>query len=149
VNLRLLYDDLIRFETVLWNTIDARLRAQAGLSLGALEMLLVVDQTPDCRVQEVADSLAITVGGASQGVDRLERQGWCARRPNPKNRRSSVLELTPAGRSLLATAGTRFDQELKALLGDPLTDSEVAALSSALHKLRAATGSGRSEPPPS
>ena len=98
MDLRTLFDDLVRFETILWNTIDARLRAECDVSLGALNVLMVIERTPECRVQEVAGALAITVGGASQSVDRLERLELCRRTPHPRNRRSSVLELTAAGR---------------------------------------------------
>ncbi|MFE0116435.1 MarR family transcriptional regulator [Amycolatopsis sp. NPDC059019] len=30
------------------------------------------------------------MGATSKGVDRLEKQGWAVRRPNPSDRRSSL-----------------------------------------------------------
>jgi DNA-binding MarR family transcriptional regulator len=137
VDLRPLFDDLIRTETLLWNAVDARLRASPGLPVGGLDVLRVIDRTPDCRVQEVAGALAITVGGASQSVDRLERRGLCARHPNPKNRRSSVLELTPTGREMMDEALTVFDAELAARFA-ALDEAQLIALAGALRTLRAA-----------
>ncbi|GAA0277424.1 MarR family winged helix-turn-helix transcriptional regulator [Cryptosporangium japonicum] len=136
MSLRDLFDDVIRTEVLLWNAVDARLRADADLSVGTLDVLRVIERTPGCRVQEVAEALGITVGGASQAVDRAERRGLCARHPNPKNRRSSVLELTPEGTGALRTALRTFDAELAARFG-ALAPAQLAALGDALRTLRA------------
>jgi DNA-binding MarR family transcriptional regulator len=104
-DLRRVFDDLVRFETILWNKIDARLQRECGVSLGNLNAMLVIESTPSCRVNDIARAVAITVGGASQAVDRLEAASLCARRPNPHDRRSSVVELTPAGQELVTSAG--------------------------------------------
>ncbi|WP_345733689.1 MarR family winged helix-turn-helix transcriptional regulator, partial [Cryptosporangium minutisporangium] len=138
MELRTLFDDLVRLETVLWNVVDARLRDACDLTLGSLDVLRVIDRTPECRVQEVADALAITVGGASQAVDRIERQGLCARHANPKNRRSSVLRLTPAGRERTDEALAVFDAALADVLGDALSAADRAAFTESLRTLRAA-----------
>jgi MarR family transcriptional regulator, organic hydroperoxide resistance regulator len=57
-------------------------------------------------------------------------------RPNPGDRRSSLLELTPAGTALLATAERRVDSGLNDLLGSHLSKAEVTALTALLHELR-------------
>lgn len=143
MELRTIFDDLVRLETVLWNVLDARLRDACDLTLGSLDVLRVIDETPDCRVQEVADALAITVGGASQAVDRLERLGLCARHANPKNRRSSVLRLTPAGRDRTDEALAVFDAELGQVLGEALPATDRAGFGAALRTLRAAATTAR------
>ena len=104
MNLRDVFDDLIRFEVLLWNAIDARLREESGLPLGSLDVMRTIARTSRCRVYDIATALAITVGGTSQAVDRLEKRHLCARRPNPDDRRSSIVELTPEGRELLESA---------------------------------------------
>jgi DNA-binding MarR family transcriptional regulator len=102
VDLRQVFDDLVRFETDLWNGIDARLRQDCDVTLGGLNVMLVVERAGSCRVNDIAAALSITVGGASQAVDRLEKLGHCTRRPHPADRRSSIVELTPSGRELVA-----------------------------------------------
>ena len=82
-DLRQVFDDLVRFETILWGAIDARLQEECGVGLASLNAMLVIDATPLCRVHDIARAVAITVGGASQAVDRLESAGLCARRANP------------------------------------------------------------------
>jgi DNA-binding MarR family transcriptional regulator len=99
----------------------------------------VIERTPDCRVNEIAAGLSITVGGASQAVDRLEQRGHVTRRPCPTDRRSSIVELTDAGRELVATAGPVFDEELERRLAGPLSQAALGQLGSALGTLRAAT----------
>jgi DNA-binding MarR family transcriptional regulator len=136
--LRRVFDDLVRFETILWNAVDARLQREYGVSLSSLNAMLVIASTPSCRVHDIAHAVAITVGGASQAVDRLEAAGQCVRRPNPHDRRSSILELTPAGQELLKSAGGVFDQELETFLHVPLSERSLGQLAAALATLRGA-----------
>jgi DNA-binding MarR family transcriptional regulator len=112
VDLRQVFDDLVRFETELWNAIDARLRVEAGIPLGTFNLLLVVEKTDDCRVNDIAEKLAITVGGVSQAVDRIEGKGLCIRRQDAKDGRSSVVSLTALGSRKLSEATPVFDDEL-------------------------------------
>ena len=139
MDLRQIFDDLVRFETDLWNEIDARLRRECGVPLGSLDVLRVIERTSNCRVNDIAAALSITVGGASQAVDRLEKRGHCARRPHPADRRSSAVALTVAGRAVVHAAVPVFDQELARRLAAPLTDEQLAGLGAALAALRAAT----------
>jgi DNA-binding MarR family transcriptional regulator len=135
-DLRQVFDDLVRFETILWGTVDDRLQRECGVTLSTLNVMLVIEATPMCRVQDIAQALAITVGGTSQAVDRLEAAGRCARRANPADRRSSILELTPAGKALLSSAAPVFDRELDRLLRAPLPGTALTQLAAALSTLR-------------
>jgi DNA-binding MarR family transcriptional regulator len=139
MELRQVFDDLVRFETDLWNQIDAVLLRECGVPLGNLNVMMVLRRTRLCRVNDIAAALSITVGGASQAVDRLEKRGHCARRRHPTDRRSSIVELTPAGQALLDAADPVFDRELAARLGAPLAGPALAHLGAALAVLRAAT----------
>jgi DNA-binding MarR family transcriptional regulator len=140
-DLRRVYDDLVRFETVLWNTVDDRLQRDCGVSLANLNLLLIIEAVPECRVQDIAQALAITVGGTSQAVDRAEAAGWCERRRNPSDRRSSIVELTTTGATLLSAASPIFDAELDRLLRMPLSASTLKNLADALGSLRRSVSS--------
>ena len=98
----------------------------------------VMSRRPGCRVQDIAEELRVTVGGISKIVDRVEAAGHCARRPNPDDRRSSLIALTPAGEQLLVRAEAAFTAELDRLLGDVLPDGGLADLTGVLARLRAA-----------
>jgi MarR family transcriptional regulator, organic hydroperoxide resistance regulator len=144
-DLRQLFDDLIRFEIELWNAIDARLKRDFGLPLTHFEPMLVIDRVPSCRVYDIASELRITTGGTSKLVDRIEASGYCRRLPNPADRRSSVLELTAAGRSLLERAGEAFDEELQHWLGSAVPERTLRQFGSTLARLRRSGGSVQME----
>ena len=112
-DLRQVFNDLIRFEIELWNAVDARLKREFGLPLTHFEPMSVMDRLPRCRVYDIASELGITTGGTSKLVDRIEAGGYCRRLPNPDDRRSSLLELTPEGRRMFAEAGKALDDELQ------------------------------------
>jgi DNA-binding MarR family transcriptional regulator len=141
-NLQLLFSQLIRLETELWNAVDARLRSDCDLPLGRFEPMQVISNRKACRVYDIADELAITVGGTSKLVDRIEAAGHCRRRSNPDDRRSSIIELTPVGKRLLLRATTIFEDELELRLGSTLPDRSLDQLTKDLAMLRS---SGRFE----
>ena len=145
-DLRQVFDDLVRFETILWGTVDGRLQEECGVGLASLNAMLVIDATPLCRVHDIARAVAITVGGASQAVDRLESAGLCARRANPSDRRSSIVELTPEGTELLAIAAPVFDRELDRLLRAPLPGTALTHLADALSTLRRSAATQAASP---
>jgi len=71
-------------------------------------------------------------------VDRIEASGYCRRLPNPADRRSSLLELTPQGERMLAAAGASFDAELQRRLGAALPERTLRQFGATLSRLRAA-----------
>jgi MarR family transcriptional regulator, organic hydroperoxide resistance regulator len=135
--LRQVFNEVIRFEIEIWNGVDARLKSDFNLPLTHFEPMSVIERLGGCRVYEIASELGITTGGASKLIDRIEADGLCRRRPNPDDRRSSLLELTPAGRKLLHDAREAFDDELGRRLGG-LSPRTVEQLLSTLTRLRAA-----------
>jgi MarR family transcriptional regulator, organic hydroperoxide resistance regulator len=137
-DLRRLFNDIIRFEIDLWNAVDARLKSEFDLPLTHFEPMSVMDRLPGCRVYDIASELGITTGGTSKLVDRIEAGGYCRRLPNPADRRSSLLELTPAGQRLLAEAGVAFDDELEHWLGTVVPERTLRQFAGTLTRLRAA-----------
>jgi DNA-binding MarR family transcriptional regulator len=136
--LRRLFNDLIRFEIELWNAIDARLKSEFSLPLTHFEPMSVIDRLPSCRVYDIATELGITTGGTSKLVDRIEASGYCLRLPNPADRRSSLLELTPEGRRVFVAAGAVFDDELQRWFGAAVPERTLRQFASTLSRLRAA-----------
>jgi DNA-binding MarR family transcriptional regulator len=137
-----LFADLVRLEIELWDAVEARLRAELGIGLGTAQTLAVVASVQDCRVDDIVRGLSITVGGASKTVDRVERNGFVARRPHPRDRRSSVIALTRAGASMHAKGQRLIAAELDARIGGVLSDRAFDQLHRAIAKLRAALAAG-------
>ncbi|MFE9424775.1 MarR family winged helix-turn-helix transcriptional regulator [Kitasatospora sp. NPDC006697] len=138
-----LFADLVRCETRLYNAIGDRLREQHGIVASQYEFLAYLRDHPGCRVADIAAEFAIGVGATSKGIDRLEQRGWAARRPNPADRRSSLLELTEEGAGLAAEAERTFREGLAELFGGTLDAGAVAAVAGAMATLRAALERGQ------
>ena len=136
-DLKMLYHDLVRFETELWATVDARLREDCGLQLTWLEIMRLLEREPRLRVLDIAMEFVISVGGTSKVVDRIEAAGFCRRVPNPEDRRSALLELTQAGEAMLAQAVPVFEDELERRFRSVLGDGELERLALSLRLLRA------------
>jgi len=138
-DLRALFNDIVRFEIELWNAVEARLKSEFSLPLTHFEPMSVIDRTPACRVYDIAAELSITTGGTSKLVDRIEASGYCRRLPNPDDRRSSLLELTPAGKEMLDAASIAVDEELERWLGRAVPERTLRQFAATLSRLRAAS----------
>jgi DNA-binding MarR family transcriptional regulator len=135
-DVRCLLSELERASAQLAAAVDLKLRRAAGLPLALFETMSVIAGRDVCRVYELAADLGISSGGASKLVDRLEARGHCRRLPNPRDRRSSLLKLTPAGAALLAMAQHIVDTELNGMLSSRLSRADIARLAALLHDLR-------------
>jgi len=131
------FHEVLRFETALWAEVDAQVRGRHGLALERYEVLRsVVELGGAPRVNDIAHYLAITVGATSKLVDRLESSGYCERRANPTDRRSSLISLTGSGARMCADASKTFNSALEGLIGAHLSSSEQQVLVSTLQRLR-------------
>jgi DNA-binding MarR family transcriptional regulator len=135
-DLKRLYHDLVRFETELWAAVDGRLRQDCGLHLTWFEIMQFLGHQPGRRVQDIATEFAITVGGTSKVVDRIETAGYCRRVPHPADRRSAILQLTASGAEKLAEAMPVFEHELERRFGSVLSPAELDRLALNLTVLR-------------
>ncbi|MFB8277729.1 MarR family winged helix-turn-helix transcriptional regulator [Nocardia colli] len=135
VDLPSLFADLVRCETRLYNALSDRLRERHGIVASQFESLRFLRDHPAARVADLASEFAAGVGAMSKGVDRLEKQGWVVRQPNPADRRSSVLALTEDGARLVEAAEETFNERLTELLGTASSLSVVAQTFSQLRQV--------------
>ena len=141
------FADLVRYETRLYNALGERLRAEHGITTSQYELLRLIGTRDDYRVNDLAHEVAVAVGAISKGVDRLAAAGWVSRRPNPANRRSSLLALTAAGRRLVDEATPTFEAGLHTWLADPLTGPGLDRLAETLGVLRKTVQDARAGTP--
>ncbi|WP_433272311.1 MarR family winged helix-turn-helix transcriptional regulator [Pseudonocardia xinjiangensis] len=130
------FADLVRCETRLYNALNDRLREGHGIVTSQFEFLRFLRDRPGARVADLAAEFAIGVGATSKGIDRLEKQGWVVRQPNPADRRSSLLALTDDGSKLVDEAERTFTDGLAVLIGDTLDGSSASSAARALSTLR-------------
>ena len=86
------------------------------------------------RPTDLFTSLMITSGGLTARLDRLEAAGLIRRRRTDEDRRSFLVELTPAGKKKIEAA-FRADMELENKMVEGLSESERAELVRLLRKL--------------
>lgn len=83
---------------------------------------------------QLFEVLMLSSGGMTNQLDRLEKAGLIARRPNPDDRRSMLVTLTDEGLALVnETVPKHVENEARALA--PLSREEQQTLNALLGKL--------------
>ncbi|MDX6198632.1 MAG: hypothetical protein QOJ79_1783 [Actinomycetota bacterium] len=85
------------------------------------------------RLSTLAQVLCLDISTVSRQVPALERQGWVARERDPEDQRAQLLQLTPAGREVLADVRRSRIEVLRRLLPD-WTEAELDAFAGQLHR---------------
>ncbi|OIH95470.1 MarR family winged helix-turn-helix transcriptional regulator [Curtobacterium sp. MCBA15_001] len=114
------FDAVVRAEKGL----VAQLSARAGIHDTGMRALALVDDTGYSTATELAGYLGLTSGAVTNMVDRLTDAGLVERRPNPSDRRGSLIMLSPAGEDVIAGARKRYAtvlREVSASTGVDLT----------------------------
>ena len=68
-------------------------------------------------------------------IDRMEHGGLVTRGPDPDDRRSKVVKLTPKGRQRLLAIDGPYTEEVKRIM-KALTEKEMRELNAMLEKVR-------------
>ena len=114
--------------------VEVRL-ASVGLSLAKLAALRELAAAGDSLpLGHLAERLACVKSNITQLVDRLEADGLVARRPDARDRRARLAELTAAGRKT-AREGMRIYEEAERELFAPLSADEVRQLTALMGRL--------------
>jgi DNA-binding MarR family transcriptional regulator len=115
--------------------VESRLNA-VGLSLTKVFALKVLgDAGEPVPLGHLAERLSCVKSNITQLVDRLETDGLVARKPDPRDRRTKLAALTPAGRRALEEAA-RIQHETERELSRRLTRDEARHLAALLAKMR-------------
>jgi DNA-binding MarR family transcriptional regulator len=85
-------------------------------------------------MSDLARHQAVSLPTISKSVDMLVRRGWVERWPDKRDRRQSMVRLTPQGRRVLADIQQRAERHVTQTLA-PLAPAERAQLIAALRVL--------------
>jgi DNA-binding MarR family transcriptional regulator len=116
-----------------WNDLVTTLAA-VELKPQSYAALLIVDTSPGCKQQDIADALGIARPNLVALIDALVERGLVERGVNAGDRRSYALTLTDAGRVLL-DKGRAAHRLHEGRLADALSAKEAAALLASARKL--------------
>ena len=141
------YASVCRTGEALLGELDRRIAATFGISQAAATALAVIDGagTP-LTPSQVADRVLIASATMTATLDLLERRGWIRRVPNPADRRSVLIEITPDGR---ATADQLLPgiRTVERSVLSALTPGERAQLLDLLSKILDRAAEVAAEPP--
>ena len=86
------------------------------------------------RPTDIYRESLLTSGAVTNRIDRVEQNGWVRRVPDPRDRRATIIQLTPVGRALADRAIALHFKRLEETFGC-LTKAERLHLSAILSKL--------------
>jgi DNA-binding MarR family transcriptional regulator len=102
---------------------------------GYLALRTIEDLGP-LSTKALATALNLDASTVTRQIAALEAGGFVARRPDPNDRRSSAILLTPEGRRMMGGVEQERRQGIEALV-DTWDDRERELLGRTLHKLNA------------
>ena len=94
--------------------------APLGLTWETFSMIAALRRAGPPFAQKPSDLLRMTLltsGAMTNRIDRVEAQGWVERLPDPADRRSVIVRLTPSGKALADRAIALHFKEAARLLG--------------------------------
>ena len=113
-----------------------RLRAEHGFPLSQGMVLGRLDRKGPLSVSDLAQAERIRPQSMAQTVSDLEADGLVERRPDPGDRRRALVDLTDAGRIVLAADRRRREGWLASAIEHELSPEEQALLAQAAPLLR-------------
>ncbi|MDQ1018043.1 MarR family winged helix-turn-helix transcriptional regulator [Streptomyces afghaniensis] len=102
---------------------------------GSATVLTVLGRHGDMRMSKLAELLAVDMSVTSRHVAHVVDRGWIERSPDPADKRSRILRLTPAGHAQLDELSRRTTEVLAERLSD-WTDEDVGRLTDLMARLR-------------
>ncbi|PFG40896.1 DNA-binding MarR family transcriptional regulator [Georgenia soli] len=110
--------------------LDVQLQRDAGLTHAGYVVLSALSEAPErmIRMSRLATMSNMSMSRLSHLVDRLSDQGWVERRPDPADGRSTMAVLTEAGWEKVVDTAPGHVKNVRTLIFDDLTDSQVTEL---------------------
>lgn len=110
--------------------LDAQLQRDAGISHFEYQVLAMLSMEPGrtLRMSRLAALASGSLTRLSRVVDRLDKRGWVCRQPDPTDGRSTLAVLTDAGWEKVVDTAPGHVAEVRRLIFDPLTKSQVRHL---------------------
>jgi DNA-binding MarR family transcriptional regulator len=130
--------ELIGVLTWLPDAIDAQLQRDAGVSHFEYQVMAMLSMAPQ-RTRRMSEVAALANGSLtrlSRTVDRLEKRGWVTRRPDPDDGRTTLAVLTDAGWEKVVATAPSHVAEVRRLVLDPLTKTQVRQLHEIAARIR-------------
>jgi DNA-binding MarR family transcriptional regulator len=130
---------IMRVQQILLGQLDALLRPH-DLTFARYEALVLLSFSRDgaLPMRIIGERLMVHPTSVTNTIDRLERQHFVVRKPNPRDGRGTLAEITPDGRAVMQRATADL---MKAEFGmGGYTDDQLQDVFSLLRGLRLTAG---------
>jgi len=124
----------IRTADMLFDRIGRLLRPLNVTAAGGLVLGILRDHGP-LSPSMLSERLIVTRATVTGVVDSLEQRGFVHRSANPADRRSLVVEITPAGLDVLKALRTLIHRHEKAWL-DGISEADLRSYIEQLHRIQ-------------
>ena len=130
---------VMRAQQLLIARLNEALRSY-GLTFPRYEalMLLLFSRRGSLPLGKIGDRLQVHATSVTSIIDGLEADGFVRRVPHSTDRRTTLAEITRAGRAVAMKATTALNNAR--FFTSPLTDDELDALTNTISNLRQAAG---------
>jgi DNA-binding MarR family transcriptional regulator len=120
--------------------LDTQLRRDAEISHFEYAVLAHLSMSPDrtMRISDLACLANGTLPRLSKVIDRFEARGWVTRQPCPSDGRYTMATLTDQGWETVTAAAPGHVEQVRRLIFDQLTATQVRQLDAIAAKLAAA-----------
>lgn len=125
----------MRTADLLFDRIGRLLRPLGVSAAGGLVLGILRDLGP-MSPSEIGERLIVTRATVTGLIDSLERRGFVERRPNPADRRSLIVEITPEGLTVLQRVRTLVHAREKAWMSS-LSEAELETYIGLLQRIQA------------
>lgn len=118
------------------------MESDTGLPHAWFEVLIRLARSADGQLTmgALADEIALTTGGVTRLIDRMQKTGYVERRPCPTDRRISFAAITDSGREVLDRAAPQHAQNLREIFAD-FSEQDLSTLDELLDRIRETTRS--------
>ncbi len=124
----------MRTADMLFDRIGRLLRPLGVSAAGGLVLGILRDGGP-LAPSELGARLIVTRATVTGVVDSLERRGFVRRAPNPSDRRSVLVEITPEGLDVVGQVRTLIHRHERDWMG-VLSEAELRAYIELLHRIQ-------------
>lgn len=130
-------------------TYALRIRLAEKLGIGTIDInaMAFVGEVDGMTPKVLGSILNITTGSVTAMVDRLESKGFMVRKPNPADRRSVFLHLSPAGTEAMQWANQHFAEAASAVLAGS-AEAKIADIAQFLEDIGQRLSRAASAPDP-
>jgi len=92
---------------------------QVEITLPQMDLMMYIMHTggEGCRIQDIAEGMGLSAPTVSVAVKKLEDQGWLIKKPDPGDRRASIVTLSGKSIKIIKTVKDHQRMATELLLG--------------------------------